>query len=90
MPRISSRSLKTMAKTPTKRLNMNTLDQITHHEVYKQILSDSFGGVMYNVANRNKYDTKEITQLWNSLTPAEKEAAGGIMKGAFNFLKETN
>lgn len=69
---------------------MNTLEQITNNEVYKQVLTDSFGGVMYNVANRDKYDTTEITALWNSLSPAEQESAGGIMKGAFNFLKETN
>ena len=69
---------------------MTTLQQITNHETYKQIMQDSFGGVMYNVANRDKYDTKEITELWESLSPAEQESAGGIIKGAFNFLKETN
>lgn len=69
---------------------MNTIEQISNNEVYKQILKDAFGGVMYNVANRDKYDTKEITALWNSMSPAEQESAGGIMKGAFNFLSEVN
>lgn len=68
----------------------NKIEQIANHPVYKQILADSFGGVMYNVANRDKYNTEEITGLWNSMSPAQQESAGGIMKGAFNFLKETN
>ena len=65
---------------------MSTIEQIQENQTYKQILRDSFGGVMYNVANRNKYDTTELLELWNSLTPSEKESAGGIMKGAFNFV----
>lgn len=67
---------------------METITSIQSHPVYKQVLADAFGGVMYNVANRNKYDTKEIVSMWESLTPAEQESAGGIMKGAFNFLTE--
>lgn len=67
---------------------MDTLTYIRENEVYKQILADSFGGVMYNVANYGKYDATEIIALWNSLTPSERESAGGIMKDAFNFLKE--
>jgi len=69
---------------------MSTVEQIQNHATYKQILADSFGGVMYNVANRGKYDTTEIFQLWDSLTAAEQESTGGIMKGAFNFLQEVN
>ena len=34
-----------------------TIEKIENNEVYKEILKDSFGGVMYNVANQNKYDT---------------------------------
>lgn len=66
---------------------MSTIETITNNEVYKQILKDSFGGVMYNVANRDKYDTTEIVKLWTSLTPGEKDSTGGIMKGAFNFIE---
>jgi hypothetical protein len=66
----------------------NKIETIANHEVYKQVLADSFGGVMYNVANRSKYNTSEIIKLWNSLSPAEKESSGGIMRGAFNFLTE--
>jgi len=63
------------------------LKKITENEVYKQILKDSFGGVMYNVANRNKYDTKELLEIWDKLEPYEKESANGIIKGAINFIK---
>ena len=69
---------------------METIKQISNSPVYKQVLADSFGGVMYDVANRDKYETKEITALWDSMPPAEQESVGGIMKGVFNFLKETN
>lgn len=69
---------------------MNKLEQIQEHPVYKQILADSFGGVMYNVANRGKYQTVNLESLWQALTPAERESAGGITKGVFNFLKEAN
>ena len=67
---------------------MTTIETIQQHPVYKQMLADSFGGIVYDVANRGKYDTAEIETLWAKLTPAEREAAGGIMKGAFNFIKE--
>ena len=67
---------------------MTTIQQIEQSPVYKQILADSFGGIMYDVANRGKYDTAEIVELWQSLSEAERDSVGGIMKGAFNFIKE--
>ena len=67
---------------------MTKTQQIEQHPVYKQILADSFGGIIYDVANRGKYDTAEIVELWDQLTPAERDSVGGIMKGAFNFIKE--
>lgn len=66
---------------------MESIKAIEANPVYKQILADSFGGIMYDVANRGKYDTTEIVELWEQLTPAERESVGGIMKGAFNFIK---
>jgi len=69
---------------------MNKLQQIQEHPVYKQILTDSFGGVMYNVANQGKYETTELETLWQALTPSERESAGGITKGVFNFLQGAN
>lgn len=63
------------------------IHKIADNAVYKQILEDSFGGVMYNVANRSKYDATEILKLWDQMTPAEQSNANGIMTGAINFLK---
>ena len=67
---------------------MTTIQQIEQSPVYKQIMADSFGGIMYDVANRGKYDTAEIVELWEQLTPAERDSVSGIMEGAFNFIKE--
>lgn len=66
---------------------MEAIKVIEENETYKQILKDSFGGVLYNVANRDKYDSAEVLQLWAALTPQEKDAVGGIMKGAINFVE---
>lgn len=63
------------------------IETIKDNEVYKQVMKDSFGGIMYNVANYGKYDATELLALWNSLTAAEQESAGGIIKGAINFLQ---
>lgn len=65
---------------------MNTIDKIINNATYKQIIKDSFGGIMYDIANRDKYDTTELLTLWNSLTPYEKESVNGIMDGAMNFI----
>lgn len=67
---------------------MSKLQTILNDPVYQQVVRESFGGVMYNVANRSKYDAEEIIKTWDSMTPAEKESAGGVTKGALNFLKE--
>ena len=64
----------------------NTIATIKAHPVYQEIVKEAFGGVMYNVANRNKYDDKEIKALWLSLPEANRDAQDGIIKGAFNFL----
>lgn len=64
------------------------MELIKTFPVYKQILEDSFGGVMYNVANRSKYDAQEIITIWDSMSDIERTNAGGIMNGVFNYLKE--
>jgi len=46
---------------------MDKLQQIQNNGVYKEVLSDSFGGVMYNIANQGKYDATEILTIWESL-----------------------
>jgi hypothetical protein len=60
---------------------------MTINEVLKPVFDDSFGGVMYNVANRDKYDNEAIFEVWDSMSPAEQEASGGLVQGAINFLK---
>jgi len=65
----------------------DTMYLIKNNEAMIEILKDSFGGVMYNMANQNKYETKELLDLWNSLQAYEKELAGGIIRGAMNFIQ---
>jgi hypothetical protein len=62
------------------------VQKIKEDSVYKQILKDSFGGVMYNVANIGKYEADEILALWENVE--HKSSQDGIIKGVFNFLKE--
>ena len=64
-----------------------TIENIQNHPTYKQVVADSFGGVMYDEANRTKYDGAEVIQLWDNLTEGEQQCAGGVMKGALEFLK---
>ena len=63
------------------------MNEIANNQVYKQVLADSFGGIMYDVSNYGKYDATEVLALWDGMTPAERESVGGIMKGAVNFLQ---
>ncbi len=55
----------------------DSIQKIQDSEVMKQVLKDSFGGIMYNVANRDKYDSERILAIWDNMTPAEKESVGG-------------
>jgi len=66
---------------------MANLEDIENNTVYQQVLKDSYGGIMYNVDNFDKYDSTELLALWDSLTPAVKESADGIIKGAIDFLQ---
>jgi|GEM_PF-2816705 len=68
--------------------SIEIMQQIQEHETMKQILADSYGGIVYNVANKNKYETTELKELWNQLNPNEQDSMGGIIKGAMNFIKE--
>jgi hypothetical protein len=67
---------------------ITTIKDITANPIYQQILRDSFGGVMYNVANRDKYDSTPLLAAWKGLSPAERERADGIITGVMNFLEE--
>lgn len=64
------------------------IESIKQNPVYLQILKDSFWWVMYNVANRGKYETKQILTLWEHLTENEKSSVWGIMQWVFNFIQE--
>lgn len=66
---------------------MTILEQIKDNPDYKQIMADSFGGIMYDVANRGKYNKIRLLKLWDSLPANEQEGAGGIMKGAIDFVQ---
>lgn len=66
---------------------MNTIDTIKNHPVMIQVLKDAYGGIMYNVANRDKYEKTELLAIWDSLTASEQENADGLIGGAINFLK---
>jgi len=69
--------------------SIQTKEQIIkNHPTMKQVLAESFGGVMYNVANQGKYDTIDLMEQWNRLTASEKESMNGIINGAINFLNE--
>lgn len=66
---------------------ISKLQTIKDNQTYKQVLADSFGGIMYNVANRGKYNATHVLELWDSLDQREKNSVDGIMKGAINFLQ---
>jgi len=66
---------------------MTNLEILKQDETLKQILADSFGGVMYDVANQNKYNTSELLVKYKALSGAEREGLGGLIKGAINFIK---
>ena len=73
--------------TQKRRNNIMTIEHIEAHPVYKQVLNDSFGGMMYDVANQGKYDAADIIKLWDELTESQRGIADGIMEGAIGFLK---
>lgn len=62
------------------------MDKIRDNKIMQQILKDSFGGIMYDVANQNKYDTTELLEEWNKLTEGEKAGYNGLINGAINFI----
>ena len=67
---------------------MDKIKTLLDDPTLQQIIKDSFGGVMYNVANRPKYDTTELMEKWNALNPSEQSSVGGVVNGAINFINE--
>lgn len=66
---------------------MSNLEKIKSHPTYKQVLSDSCGGLMYDVSKQGSYDAAEVLAQWDAMSESEQSAAGGIMRGAMSFLK---
>ncbi len=54
------------------------------------VLKDSFGGVMYDLANQDKYDTKELLEIWGEMTAGEKDSCDGTVRGAMDFILGNN
>lgn len=67
---------------------MDTITQLKNHPVLAEILADSFGGIMYNKANEDKYDATELIALWDQLDGGEKDSLGGLIGGALRFVKK--
>lgn len=67
---------------------MTNIEIIKNDDVYKKIIKDSHGGIMYNVANQGTYKGDFLIHLWFKATPCERESAGGIVRGAIDFLRE--
>lgn len=63
---------------------MKTVNQIQDNETFKNILDDSCGGIMYDVANQGKYKCEELDKL---ISEANIEHMNGIMKGAIQFYQ---
>ena len=59
------------------------IQAIKSDSVYLEILKDSFGGIMYNVANKGKYDVENLRVFVKGLGSGEID---GITKGALSFV----
>lgn len=77
--RIDSRKSNTMT-------DIELVSKIKESEVYKQLMKDSFNGVMYQQANADKYESSSIIKLWKQVR--HKDSQDGIIKGAMSFLIE--
>ena len=62
-------------------------EKLKANPIMQAILADSFGGVMYNVANRDKYNSDELLKVWNRLSESEKSSCDGIVTGAIHFIQ---
>jgi len=60
---------------------------ILDDENYKSIIKESYGWIMYDLANKNKYNTKKILWLWDILTEWEKDACDWIINWLFDFIQ---
>lgn len=65
---------------------MERIEILKNDETLKQILEDSFGGVMYS-NKPSDYNTKELLEKYNKLEAHEKELLDGCISGAISFAK---
>lgn len=69
---------------------MELVEEIKEMDTYQEILNDSFGGVMYNVANKEKYN-KEINEKFEELEKMGFDIwtqTDGIFRGVHGFVME--
>ena len=68
--------------------NQEFILEIKENAVYKTILEDSFGGVMYNVSNEWKYDLESLNSIFNKygLDNIKRFDIDWIMQWAFEFV----
>ena len=67
--------------SPVEKIQL-TIDLIQNNKVYKQILSDSHGGVMY-LNSPSDYETVELNELMSVISTDQMD---GIMKGVYHFI----
>ena len=64
--------------------------EIKEMATYKKILEDSFGGIMFNSANKDKYD-KDINAKFQELKKINSDiwnTTDGIFRGIYAFIME--
>ena len=74
--------------TPTIKNFFDLVGEIKEMNTYKQIVKDSFGGVMYNVANKEKYN-KDINKKFKQLEKMGFDiwnTTDGIFRGVYTFI----
>ncbi len=75
-------------RNPKKITPYELVEEIKRMDTYKQILKDSFGGVMYNVANKDKYN-KDINKKFIQLEKMNFniwDQTDGIFRGVHGFI----
>jgi len=68
------------------------VNEIKAMDTYKEIVKDSFGGVMYNVANKDRYD-KDINKKFKELEKMDFDiwhTTDGIFRGVYTFIMREN
>ena len=65
------------------------IEKIENNKTYNEILKDSYGGIMYGLNTKDKYETTELMKLFNEfINKYGILYLNGIMKGVYDFIKE--